>query len=195
MPERSGESCGCLFHIKPQVNHSPSLNTRFLPSKVEGDDNVTSQSCEHWRIMLSGAWHTVDPHLGCAQFFGLLQWNYFDKGVEVACLRNRFVYRVTFGVQASEAGWLFVGHWAVWRPGATCLFNIWMFVWPAAQKRTKHICIISPREFHSSMRRKNWVSTPNMKPQDLSRDPSSQFHPWSQKVPRSSACSGNSLDP
>lgn len=122
-------------------------------------------------------------------------WNYSDKGVEVAWLWNWFLYRVTFGAQASEAGWLFVGHWAVWRPGTTCILSTWMFVWPTAQKRTMHIHVTSPWEFHSSMRRKNWVSTQNTKPQELSRDTSSQFHLWSQEVQRRPPCSGNSLAP
>lgn len=119
--------------------------------------------------------------------------NCFYKGIEVAWLLNWFVCQVISGAQAQEAGWLYVGHWAVGRSGSICILCTWIFVWPIARKGTVHIHITSCWKYNNVVRRKNWVSTPNTKPQEFSQDTCSQFHKLSQEMQRTCSCSRSSI--
>lgn len=58
-------------------------------------------------------------------------------------------------------------------------------MWPTARRGPRHIHVTSCRELHCSVRRKDWVSIPHTKFQELLQAASSQFRKQSQGVQRS----------
>lgn len=152
------------------LRDSASLNLRFLISKVEGDDNTCP--IKLWALQASGfqhARHTLGICPGCAPFLRRLIATGITSTKELRWLgyRTDLFVRLSLVPKPKKL----VDHLQeiehVGDLGQPAAYEL-ECLWGQQLRRNLHIHGTSCWEHHSSVRRKNWVSTPHTKPQELS---------------------------